>query len=618
MCDDPLGVSSQQVGSPCHRIQNTVHKTQSGKREQRSTIEANRCDNNYVRSTPDLQQRTTPFYSASACVPLLSIASVILTTTMVDSSPPTTPKSVSFDETLNQLKEFPRIPPEEKAQIWISKSEIAQNRRKIQAETMTQQVQVLVQAKLVDMDKTHYDSLEEQARVLQSRVDQIMKLPREQILQFLETVDIPTAPAPFNWIRDGTDFWQDMPAEIQQAAHVLGYTQTSWDDNVQPEASDKIWADLSKEQQQAASILGYSPTSWDTTEVHDALPTTSTSSEEDDATPNKIQKTTGNENQNIVQAVSSHSSTDENDEKDLHGHEYVWGDLGETSDDPSEEDAHENNTKDNEDGDLDEFISNFVVDNAKEEEEAQIPKQQNHSKLLADSMPTPTQKPATDNDPNMDEFISNFLEDDTGGQAESIASQPHNKRTNNPPVKNEDANVDEFISNFLMDDTDKAKKNKAMTNSKKGFITKVEANLGAEAEFISNFLSSEMDEQRISALVQAHEKKEEGSHPKRINTFATRYVPSDDEFEFDFDNEDTEEGNMIRQRHKEQEDITTRETSPLLGADMQSNTIAFRKIDIMESNHNKLMTIFQGIIKWRAFVPISVLAFLILIKFVWF
>jgi hypothetical protein len=61
--------------------------------------------------------------------------------------------------------------------------------------------------------------------------------------------------------------WDELPAEIQTAAGVLGYTKALWDgDGTPEEIDDSDWADLTAAQQAAATLLGYTEASWDESE----------------------------------------------------------------------------------------------------------------------------------------------------------------------------------------------------------------------------------------------------------------------------------------------------------------------------------------------------------------
>jgi hypothetical protein len=57
--------------------------------------------------------------------------------------------------------------------------------------------------------------------------------------------------------------WDELPADIQEAAKVLGYTKELWDNDEDPDEVDEYWKKLTPEQQAAATKLGYDKKSWD-------------------------------------------------------------------------------------------------------------------------------------------------------------------------------------------------------------------------------------------------------------------------------------------------------------------------------------------------------------------
>jgi len=59
-------------------------------------------------------------------------------------------------------------------------------------------------------------------------------------------------------------FWAELPLEIQAAASILGFNETSWNEGLLVETSDLLWQELTPEQQQAAAIFGYNQELWDT------------------------------------------------------------------------------------------------------------------------------------------------------------------------------------------------------------------------------------------------------------------------------------------------------------------------------------------------------------------
>jgi hypothetical protein len=107
-----------------------------------------------------------------------------------------TKKQVSFDETCNQTREFPRVPMEEKTNVWLTKLEIARFRKEAAAEVMILQVRGLVQNKLlesmVELDfgnanhQGEGDWILQAKELLEQKLELIMQLPHDQILAFLE------------------------------------------------------------------------------------------------------------------------------------------------------------------------------------------------------------------------------------------------------------------------------------------------------------------------------------------------------------------------------------------------------------------------------------------------
>ncbi|CAJ1936692.1 unnamed protein product [Cylindrotheca closterium] len=56
--------------------------------------------------------------------------------------------------------------------------------------------------------------------------------------------------------------WRRLPLEIQEAAIRLGYTKEMWNEDLEPESSNKDWEELDPEEQEAAKALGYDKTTW--------------------------------------------------------------------------------------------------------------------------------------------------------------------------------------------------------------------------------------------------------------------------------------------------------------------------------------------------------------------
>jgi histidinol phosphatase-like enzyme len=107
--------------------------------------------------------------------------------------------------------------------------------------------------------------------LLARQIHQIMQLPRNKIMEFLRQPSAPPPPPPpppprFNWFKDCTDYWVDIPPQIQQAIQVLGYNEDLWNNSEQPEESNKAFQDLSELQQKAVLFLGSTPEQWDSDE----------------------------------------------------------------------------------------------------------------------------------------------------------------------------------------------------------------------------------------------------------------------------------------------------------------------------------------------------------------
>ena len=56
--------------------------------------------------------------------------------------------------------------------------------------------------------------------------------------------------------------WDELPADAQKAAKVLGYDQNIWDKKGTPPSDDKYWQELSDMEQRAAAKLGYNRDKW--------------------------------------------------------------------------------------------------------------------------------------------------------------------------------------------------------------------------------------------------------------------------------------------------------------------------------------------------------------------
>lgn len=57
--------------------------------------------------------------------------------------------------------------------------------------------------------------------------------------------------------------WKELPAGVQKAATVLGYSEAMWDGDKEPKTCEKDWKDLTMDEKVAASKLGFDKKSWD-------------------------------------------------------------------------------------------------------------------------------------------------------------------------------------------------------------------------------------------------------------------------------------------------------------------------------------------------------------------
>jgi hypothetical protein len=355
-------------------------------------------------------------------------------------------KQVSVDESSNEVWIFPRISPQEKPNVWLTKTEIGQFRKEAQEEVMMEQVRNLVKAKLVEeyskeceydgptgTDASNEEDLEERVKQMEGRLDRIMKQSHEQILSFLEPSSFSAAAkeepstaaaqlslieqssttsttstststskqqqsddeedsSSFNWLSDCTEYWHDIPADIQQAAKDLGFTQPLWDNSLQPEESNKWWLDLSASQRKAAEKLGYHRTTWDQQSGQSPM--------NDDGsngfgTAAKKQKRDETANQ-AEPKNKNNKDADEEAEQDKR----MPNSLSDNNKEDSQEEAEQ------------EIISKLLSEGEEDSEERV---QRNefdsslHSDKIEDSQGTP---PTTTSDEDEDEFISNFLSDD--------------------------------------------------------------------------------------------------------------------------------------------------------------------------------------------------------------
>lgn len=57
--------------------------------------------------------------------------------------------------------------------------------------------------------------------------------------------------------------WEELPADIQEAAELLGFNEELWDNDDETDECDEWWKDLTPAQQEAATKLGYTQETWD-------------------------------------------------------------------------------------------------------------------------------------------------------------------------------------------------------------------------------------------------------------------------------------------------------------------------------------------------------------------
>ena len=63
------------------------------------------------------------------------------------------------------------------------------------------------------------------------------------------------------WWRDY--WWQDLSADVKDAAKSIGFDESIWDNNSWPVIGKKLWTDMSKNEIDALLVLGYSERKWE-------------------------------------------------------------------------------------------------------------------------------------------------------------------------------------------------------------------------------------------------------------------------------------------------------------------------------------------------------------------
>lgn len=121
--------------------------------------------------------------------------------------------------------------------------------------------------------------------LLESAIDEIMSLSREQIKEYLQKPLLPknTKLKQFNWVWDSDAQWEDLPSEIKEAAEELGFDEDSWNKTEQPEESDMGWDGLTSKQQDSAAVLGYTKEQWDGVSVEETEEADIASNDDEDA-----------------------------------------------------------------------------------------------------------------------------------------------------------------------------------------------------------------------------------------------------------------------------------------------------------------------------------------------
>jgi hypothetical protein len=396
---------------------------------------------------------------------------------------------VSIHEEKNTEVEIPRIDPEDKSKLWMSKIEIRHN-------SMMAKIQGMVQEKIFELiaknddffagienitlenddvddqkqQKPETDDdilLAKKAQLLQSLLNAIMELPKEEIFTFLTSSSLPTGlnrsstkstgrqpenstgdtsgidgsenisqskeiqqqqqdenHDGYNWILDSDDSWEDLPAVVRINALELGYTETLWDEDAQDLPIFRtLWKKLTPNQRTAAVFLGdYDELTWND-DVRMLLlagkPPSSVSLPED-VSP---------EEEPVADIDQQ-----KNDDRDI------------VAKNPQDDTRYDN---EEEDAMLDEFLSNFGV--STDDMDSDGDNKQMSEKESTANTSSVVPKNDYDEEDMMDEFLSNFVEPK---EEEFGANNSNEKKLLND--ENDDAAMmDEFLSNFVVPNTEK-------------------------------------------------------------------------------------------------------------------------------------------------------------------
>ena len=92
-------------------------------------------------------------------------------------------RSVSFDEELNQVREYDPVPPEDKANVWLSKVQIRENRIQVAEELMMEKTKDLVKSKLIEETilPTHQARIEKLSSIYTDTKSWVTSLKKRRI-----------------------------------------------------------------------------------------------------------------------------------------------------------------------------------------------------------------------------------------------------------------------------------------------------------------------------------------------------------------------------------------------------------------------------------------------------
>ena len=451
---------------------------------------------------------------------------------------------VSIDEEKNKEIEIPLYDQKDKRKLWISKVEIRHN-------TMMEKIRGLVQVKLFELvagDDDFFKGIEDatieiedtdeqekpeskeeillakKAQIIQDLHYAIMELPKDEILSFLTSSSLPTkfsgssekSPKEqpvkiepdtpedsgdnnqndeslhqqqedenydgYNWILNCGDAWKDLPPVVRVNAIELGYNQILWDEDAQDLPLFRMfWKKLTPNQQTAAIFLGnYDEESWneDARIMLLAGKHPSLESMTDEEVSEKTEPIAVDESLSLKKPKihTKEDATVDTADTDMSGDRY-----------------------DNDDGDDDnfsEFVSNFVSETIKDQEEV-------------NKDPISRQKQEIEDEEDMmDEFLSNFAvsaETETNSIIEKNTEVESSVKPYSVVAKNdedEDAMMDDFLSNFVSSEetkeTDTNSNNKqsqekedtVLTTSTSANPKEDEGEERMMEEFLSNFVDT--------------------------------------------------------------------------------------------------------------------------------